>query len=173
MSGLEIIGALSAVAGAVGAISQGNAQAAAAKQSAKAAEMQAKQELNVANANAGRIRDQGDIEAGQQVAGAAGSGLLLEGSLADVIAQNRAAKIHEAAGALYQGQAKANALRNEAAIFKAQAANARSSAMGGAALSLLKGGGSIDFDNLFSGIGGAGKTIAPDLTARNNEGGYW
>lgn len=151
MSGVEIITLLSAAAGAVGAIQQGSAQAAAARASADAARQQAKGEINVANANAAQIRRQGDVEAGQQVAAAAGSGLLLEGSLGDVIAQNRAARIQEAAGQIWQGQARATSLRNEAAIYKSQASAVKQGAMGAATLSLLSGGGKLALGGFGSG----------------------
>jgi hypothetical protein len=138
--------ALSLVSGAVsaiGAISAGNAQAAAANYNAQVQEQQARVAMDQASAQAAQeARKTRQIVAAAE-AGAADSGLTLTGTTGAVINQARDTGNMNVLLAMYDGSLKATGYRNNANLERANARASRVASYFGAGTSLL--GGAADF----------------------------
>ncbi len=128
-----------AVLGAVGAVQQGNAKAAAARYNAQVKQQQAAQVMDQASVRASNE----SVKTRQRVAAArAGSiqnGFENSGSVVDILSTVEQQGTLEGLTAMYEGGVRAQALRSGAALDEASASNARTAGYIGAGTSILSG----------------------------------
>jgi len=140
MTGIETAIAIAAVAASAGGtLMSGFQQAAAQKASARAADEAARSELMAGMSESNSLRRRAAVETGGQIANAAGSGLMLEGSPIDVIFQNAANMELDAMTAMSNREGRANAYKTEAAGLRSAARTTRTNAIIGAGTQLLFG----------------------------------
>lgn len=132
------------VMSAVGAISSGQQQAAAADNAAQWADYNARRETTEAQANAAEARRTGLMRLGAARAAVGASGVLMEGSPGDAIAQSAEDVELDAQSILYQGRTRALAYGNEASRQRAGGENATQASYWTAGRNLLMGLASAD-----------------------------
>ena len=118
MSGFELLALGASAMQAAGAVAGGIQANQTAKYNAKILEQQGRDEIAAAGAESNSLRRKAAQETGSQVASVAGSGLLLEGSPADVIAQNAAEMELDAMQTMWSGQAKFTGYKNQARMTR-------------------------------------------------------
>jgi hypothetical protein len=136
MTGLEILAGVSAAASlasgvvsAMGAIQQGEATAASAEYNAAVADRNAKLKLaQTAEAESDMAR-QHRRQMGQIRAAYAQAGVSMQGSPLDVIEDTATEQAFERDQTEYEGRLQAIGLTEKAALFRAEASNARSAGM--------------------------------------------
>jgi len=164
MSGFEILALGASAMQAAGAVAGGIQANNTAKYNAKILERQGRQEIMSAASEAGSIRRKAQQETGSQIASVAGSGFEIDGSPADVIAQNAAEMELESMQTLWSGQAKAVTYQNQARMTRFEGKQAQTagiisgvSTMAMGAASAFGGGGmSLPLGQKGYGMGGAG-----------------
>ena len=129
----------SAAVGAIGAIQQGNAQAAAANYNAQVQEQNAKTAQDQAASVAGqKIRESRQkLAAGR--AAVMQSGFEVSGSPLDVLDQAETQGYLDYLTAIYDGKVAATGYRNNAQLLKTEAKNAKTAGTIGAATNILSG----------------------------------
>lgn len=140
---LPLILAAGAAMSAIGSIQQGESQAKAANYNAAVEEQNAKNALQVANANeeAQRRKSAGDL--GRMRASLAENGLsLTEGTGADLYTQSDKNAEMDALNIRYGGTVQNVNSRNQAQLFRMNASSARTAGYIGAASAFLSAGGS-------------------------------
>jgi hypothetical protein len=156
MEAIPILQGVGAVVSAIGAISQGNSQAASQQAAANAASYNATvdrqnavQAQQIAAANEDAQRRKNAAMLGQTRGALIQAGIGTDGSAADVLAQNSANAELDALNIRYEGAMNARAYNNSAMLNDARAQIARDNADAaqtggylGAGASLLKGAGS-------------------------------
>jgi hypothetical protein len=151
MTGIETAIAIAAAgASAAGTLMGGFQQAAAMKANASALDQAGRNETAAGNVEARNIRTQATQETGRQIAGAAGSGLMIEGSPLDVIFQNASEMELDAMNALRNRERTAEQYFADAKNMRSQAKATKTGAMIGAGTQLLFGAA-----GQMSGLGGA------------------
>lgn len=134
---------LSVVGGGIGAYGQlkeSEAQARASEYNANVAEMNAEQAILISAQDERRQRIIARKELGSIRAAYGASGVSMEGSPMDVLAESTANAELDALNIRYAGQAKAAGLRDEASYERFRAKETRAAGVLGAAASLLSGG---------------------------------
>lgn len=129
--------AAAAVVGAVGAVQSGQAQAKAAEYNAQVAENNAQAQQQAAAYEESRLRERQRRELGYARAAAGGTGVSMEGSPLDLMAQNAQNAEMDALAVRYQGLLGANASRSQAAGDRLQGEIAQQSGYMKAGTSLL------------------------------------
>lgn len=171
MSGFEILALGASAMQAAGAVAGGIQANQTAKYNAKILDQQARDEIAAASSESNSIRRRAAQETGSQVASVAGSGLLLEGSPADVIAQNAAEMELDAMTALWSGQARATGLNNAARMARYEGRQAMTNGIISGVSSLAMGAANTFGGSMFGGrslplgqkgygMGGAGTSMA-------------
>lgn len=136
------------VISAGGAIAQGQQQQAAAENAAQWSTYNAARETDEARVNADETRRQGRIRLAAGRAAVAGSGVALEGSPVDALAQSAEDVELDAQSILYAGRTRALAYTNEASRSRAAGAEASQASYWTAGRNLLMGIGQADAVNL-------------------------
>lgn len=150
MTGLEIIGALSAAAsvasavvGAMGAMQQGKAQSQAANYTAQVADRNAKVARQQAGVEQDDQRRENQRQLGAIRAAYGGSGVEMAGSPLDVLEDTAMEQELDVERIGYRGKLRALGETDKAALARAEGDNAKSAASISAAGSLLKAGTSL------------------------------
>lgn len=127
-----ILSVVGAVASGIGTIMQGQAQSEAMKYNAQVQEIAARTAINQSAAKAQEIERKNRVRTSQMVAGAAGSGFSLTGSVGDAIDYAGDLGTLDALTEVYNGQVEAVGHRNQAALDRFSAKNAmRAGLIGG------------------------------------------
>ena len=134
-----VVSGIGTAMSALGAISQGNAEASAAKYHAKMSEMNAANARAQASVNEDAQRRQARRFLGTQRASFAQAGIGLSGSAEDVMAQSAVDAELDALNIRYQGELEAAGMTNEANLQRMRAKNARSGGFMTAGAKLLSG----------------------------------
>lgn len=129
----------SGVVGAIGASKKAEAEAQAAEYNANIQRTQATQAILQSQEEERRIRQQGAKALGQSRANIAASGLTLDASALDVLAESSQNVELDALTARHSGKMKAWALQSGATLDTMRASSAREAGSYGAASSLLGG----------------------------------
>lgn len=145
------LGLVGGAVSAIGSIAAGNANAAASNQQAAAYERQAEAEREQAAFNASQQREKSIKVISGQRASYLASGLSLEGSPTDTLADTTRTAEMDVAAIRYNGALKADNFQQQAAIFRTKAAGQQQAGFFGALSPLIKGA-----SGAFGGGGGGG-----------------
>lgn len=140
-----ILLAASTAIGAVSAISQGNAAAAADRYNAQMADQNAVAAQQQAEASAAIQKEQSRKAIGASVAAYGGSGFTVEGTPLDILANSASTAERDRQNILYKGQLQAAGYQSQAELDRASASNAETSGYMSAA-GILVGGGAKAWD---------------------------
>lgn len=133
------LGVLGSVVGAMGAIAQGNAAAAAANYNAEIAERNAQAARISAASEAAAVKRKTDRQLGTARAAIGASGITVEGTPLDVLAETAALGETDRQMVLWKGENQAVGYESEAELNRMQASSARTTGYFSAASSLLTG----------------------------------
>jgi hypothetical protein len=139
-----------------GQVSMGEGQASAYDYNAQVAEQNAVQAIALSAQQERQQRIIGRKAIGDIKAGFGASGLSMEGSATDVLAESMAAAEMDALTVRYGGQVKSTNFKNDAMMSRYNATAARAGGQVGAAATVLGGLGSTGIQ-IFSAFGGGGK----------------
>lgn len=133
------LGIIGGVVGAIGSMVSAQGQAQAANDQAAIYARQAAAERAQAEFNAGQTRSKAIKIISQQRTGFLGSGLSLEGSPMDVLADSTRQSELDVAAIRYNGEIKAQNFEMQAQAYRNKAENARTAGVFGAISPLIKG----------------------------------
>lgn len=139
---------------AQGQIQAGDAAGDAYDFNANVSEQNAQQAIKLSAQDERRQRIHGRKAVGDMRSAYGASGVTIEGSPSDVLAESMASAELDALNIRYAGESKAANFRNEASIARFNGANARSSARMGAAATII--GSAIQTGAQFAMFGGSG-----------------
>lgn len=134
-----VLSVVGAVTSAVGSIMQGQAQSEAMKYNAQVQEIAARTATNQAAAKSQEVERKNRLRTSQMVAGAAGSGFTLTGSVGDTIDYAGDIGTLDALTEVYNGQVEATGHRNQAALDRFSAKNAERAGFVGGLTNLIGG----------------------------------
>lgn len=135
--------AASTAVSAIGAIQQGNAQAAANRYNAQVAEQNSVAAQQQAEASAAIQREQSRKAIGATVAGYGASGFTADGTPLDILANSASTAERDRQNILYKGKLQAAGYESQAELDRASASNAESQGYMSAAGILTRGGSKI------------------------------
>lgn len=146
MAALPVIMLVASTAvSAIGAISQGNAQASANRYNAQMADQNAIASQQQAEASAAIQKEQSRKAIGASVAAYGASGFTTEGTPLDILANSASTAERDRQNILYKGQLQAAGYQSQAELDRASASNAERQGYMSAA-GILVGGGTKAYD---------------------------
>lgn len=136
---MMVLGLVGTAVSAMGAMAQANAAAAAANYNAEIAERNAQAARISAASEAAAVKRKTDRQLGTARAAIGASGVTVEGTPLDVLAETAALGETDRQMVLWKGENQAVGYESEAELNRMQASSARTAGMFGAASSLLTG----------------------------------